>query len=270
MKTNNNENETGEAPLVMVKDLSFSYGDFKALESINLDVPAGIVLGIVGPNGGGKTTLIKIMLGLLKGYSGEVKVRCTFQPEGKKIRHRCMGYVPQKSAIDLKFPATVYDTVEMGLYGETGLMGPSKDEKEYVAWLLKETGVEELKNKHIGEISGGQLQRTLIARALVGKPAVIFLDEPLVGVDQTGIAQFVELLMKLKNALNLTVVMVSHALHPLPLCADRVACLNRTLHFHDNPEHLTTEDLTRMYACGFEAYKETRQKRINSQVKTNA
>jgi zinc transport system ATP-binding protein len=247
--------------LISIKDLSYTYPDTgnEVLTNINIDIPKGIILGLIGPNGGGKTTLLKIMLGLIKGYKGEVKVRCSVGHDDKNIHHTCVGYVPQKSYINRKFPATVYDTIEMGLYGYTGFGGITSVEKDYIDWLLKEVGIVEIKNSSVNKISGGQLQRTLIARALVTKPSLLFLDEPLGGIDQTGIMMFVELLLSLKQRLNLTVVFVSHDFMALTMCSDRIACLNRVLHYHDNPEHLTAEELSRIYSCSYEAYQNVDQ-----------
>jgi zinc transport system ATP-binding protein len=241
--------------IISVKNLSFSYSDKEVLSNVNLDVPPGIVLGIVGPNGGGKTTFLKILLGLLKRYSGEVKVNCQIGvEEHKRHHHRCVGYVPQNIGVNRRFPSTVYDAVEMGLYGFHGFRGPSKEEKEYIDWLLGEVGIREIKDRSISQISGGQLQRTFIARALVTKPSLLFLDEPLVGVDHSGVLKFIELILGLKKKLNLTVIFVSHDLNSVKICSDRIACLNRNLHYHENPEHLTLEQLQQSYSCGFEAY----------------
>jgi len=256
--------------LISIRDLSFAYGDREVLSHINLDVAERTVLGIVGPNGGGKTTLLKILLGLLKGYSGEFTIRCTYDPRGKKIRHSCLGYVPQKSTINLRYTATIHDAVEMGLYGIIGIRGPSRDERDYIDWLLQHTGISGIRNHSISEVSGGQLQRALIARALVTKPALLLMDEPLTGIDRAGVLQFVELLMNLKNLLNLTVVLVSHDFQALALCSNRVACLNRSIHYHENPANLTVEEISQVYSCSFEAFHAVEESIRSRQAELNA
>lgn len=247
----------GKTPIkiIEVKNLDFHYGDNHVLQDINLTVEEGTILGIIGPNGGGKSTLMKILVGLLKGYTGEVRISCLRPGEGRKDHHMCIGYVPQHTRSNFRFPATVYDIVEMGLYGMLGLGGPSSSEKDYILKLLEENGVLEIKDRSINALSGGQLQRTLIARALVSKPSVLLLDEPLAGIDETGSIQLMELLLKLKERLGLTVAMVTHDIHSVTMFADKLACLNRSIHFHDNPGHLTREDLTRTFACGYQALK---------------
>lgn len=238
--------------LIVIKNLCFSYGSREVLKNINLNVEKGTILGIIGPNGGGKTTLLKIMLGLLKNYSGEVMSYCDKTGKAMEIHHKCNGYVPQHKNMNLSFPGTVYDIVEMGLYGMTGFWGPSAKEKEHVKQLLKEVGAYDLKDRPINALSGGQLQRVLIARALVGNPSILLLDEPLVGIDKTGVMNFLDLIVKIKNERGLTVVLVTHDYFALTATADKVACLNRTIHFHDNPNKLSQEDITRTFSCGYE------------------
>jgi len=248
---NNNDGEK----LIIIRDLNFFYGKKQILKNISLDVERGTILGIIGPNGGGKTTLLKIMLGLLNGYTGEVSLKCILKHSKKKIHHHCIGYVPQEKEINLKFPATIYDMVEMGLYGMVGFFGPSADEKAHVEYLLEEVGIADLRDRHIMEVSGGQLQRALLARALVGNPAILMLDEPLVGIDKSGVINFLELLLRIKKDLELTVVLVTHDFQAVSVCADKVACLKETLHFHDNPSRLKPEILAATYSCGFEAFE---------------
>lgn len=239
---------------VKIENLSFSFGKKEVLKNINLEIESGIVLGIVGPNGSGKTTLLKIMLGLIQGYSGTVRIPCRYKVREKNHSHICIGYVPQRSFYNRDFPATVYDTVRMGLYGKVGLFGPTREQEEYIDWLLREVGIDHIKNYSIGEISGGQFQRALIARALVAKPSLLLLDEPVVGVDRAGINRFVKLILKLKETLNLTVILVSHDFQAVSLVADRIACLNVTLHVHENPHDQLLEDFIIGASCGYEAY----------------
>ena len=244
--------------LITVKNLGFSYGSKEVLKNINLEVEKGTILGIIGPNGGGKTTLLKIILGLLKGYTGELSSYCTLTGKKVEIHHKCIGYVPQHKKMNLQFPGTVYDIVEMGLYGMTGFKGPSQQEKQHVEKLLKEVGVYELKDNPINALSGGQLQRTLIARALVGNPAILILDEPMTGIDKTGVMNFLDLVVKIKNERDLTVILVTHDYFTISACADKVACLNKTIHFHDNPAKMSQDDITKTFSCGFEVIETIR------------
>jgi len=240
--------------IITLENVSFSYNDKIVLKNINLSVEEGTILGIIGPNGGGKTTLLKIMLGLIKGYTGKVIVNCRFKNGRGEFHHNCMGYVPQHAAINKQFPATVYDTVEMGLYGLTGFKGPSKEEKKHINELLKKVGIDEIRDFSVNALSGGQLRRTLIARALIGKPSVLMLDEPLVGIDQTGVMSFLQFLTEIKEKFDLTIVLVTHNFHAMSITADQVACLNKTIHFHDNPAHLSKEDIAKTYSCEYEAF----------------
>lgn len=244
--TNNHED------FVVVKDLSFSYGDKEVLKNINLNISQGVMLAILGPNGGGKTTLLKIIAGLIKGYQGEVLFKCLFNSHSNKIHHNCIGYVPQKSFINLQFPATVYDTVKMGLYGVTGILGITKDESDYIDWLLEKVGISEIRHKSIKEISGGQFQRTLIARSLVAKPSLLLMDEPTVGIDHSGIIKLMELVSQIKQDLNISIVFVSHDFHVIEKSADQIVCLNKTLHTIDKNHPIALQDLSKLYQTTFE------------------
>ncbi len=219
-------------------------------------------MGILGPNGGGKTTLFKIILGLLPKYQGEVRVSCSYpNADHNKIHHSCMGYVPQKAKINRFFPATVYDTIEMGLYGFQGFLGPSQKEEDYINWLIKNHGLENIKNKSINELSGGQLQRTLMAKALVTKPSLLLLDEPLVGIDQGGVKNILQLLLDLKNKLDLTILMISHDYQALKAIADEVACVNGVVHFHKNVEHFDLEELFGSHSCSYDLFSQIEKNR---------
>src|SRR5258708_37475911 len=185
--------------IIEVSDVSFSYGHQEVLDHISLDVHLGDYLGIIGPNGGGKTTLLKIILGLLPNYSGSVKLF------GTDIRHfkdwSKIGYVPQKATnFDVNFPATVEEIVAMGRYGRLGLFRfPSKEDAKIVALAIENVGMSAFKHSLIGNLSGGQQQRVFIARALASDPEIIILDEPTVGVDSNTQREFYALLHTLNQ-----------------------------------------------------------------------
>jgi zinc transport system ATP-binding protein len=197
--------------LIELKNVHFNYGENAVLEDVSFSVTAGDYVGVIGPNGGGKTTLLSIMLGLLKPSSGQVLVF------GKKIselkgERSHIGYVPQRlSQLDANFPATVYEIVASG---RTAGNGPfhffSQDDKAAVERALAISKVGELRRKLIGELSGGERQRVMIARSLAGEPKVLILDEPTTGVDIASQEQFYHFLAELNHEHGLTIVFVSH------------------------------------------------------------
>lgn len=217
-----------------------------ALERVTLSVAPGERLGVLGPNGGGKSTLIKLTLGLLEGYTGEVRVLGMSPAEAS--RARLIGYVPQRSSAELRFPLTVRQVVEMGAsLGLPAWRGLSRGQRDQVGRCLELVGVADLAQQHIGSLSGGQLQRVLIARALASGPQVLLLDEPTVGIDVAGQQQFASLLQHLHEDLKLTVMVVSHDIRTVAAGSDRVACLSRTLHFHAAPGGLTPAVLAEVF-----------------------
>ncbi|HWE01168.1 MAG TPA: metal ABC transporter ATP-binding protein [Tepidisphaeraceae bacterium] len=241
------------APLVNIRGLDFSYGPQAVLEDINLTVEPGAVLGMIGPNGGGKTTLIRLLLGLLQPTAGSITV-AGLSPKQAIRRGSLIGYLPQNPNIPAHFPISVRQVVHLGLAGKTGMLRPNpRDDVSFADSLLARVGIEELADKPIGALSGGQLQRALIARALAPRPKLLLLDEPTTGIDRGGQRQFIEFILSLKAELGLTVVFVSHDLRAVSATCDRIACLNRTLHYHDVPDHLPAELVYRMFACDLEA-----------------
>src|SRR5699024_6913387 len=168
--------------VLSLKNISFSYGDRQVLEDVNLSIPKGDFLGLVGPNGGGKTTLIKIILGLLKPDKGDVKI--LNEPLTSFKQWNRIGYVSQKAnSFNKGFPATVFEVVSMGLTAKIGYFRfMRKKDKAKVLQAIKDVDMEEYTYENIGKLSGGQQQRIFIARALVGNPEILILDEPTVGV----------------------------------------------------------------------------------------
>jgi zinc transport system ATP-binding protein len=241
------------APAVTIEGLSFSYGSQKALENIALTVARGTTLGIVGPNGGGKTTLAKLLLGILRPTSGLIRI-AGLSPAMAVRRGHLIGYLPQHPPSRAALPLSVRQVVQLGLAGKTGLFrGRSAEDGEFVETLLHRVGVAHLSEKPVASLSGGQLQRVYIARALAPRPMLLLLDEPTTGIDTSGQQQFIELLQELKRELDLTVVLISHDLRAICSISDRIGCLNVTLHCHDVPDHQPPDVIYHMFACDFEA-----------------
>lgn len=220
--------------IVEVQDISFSYGSDEVLKKINLSIHRGDYLGIVGGNGSGKTTLLKIILGLLTPKSGTVRLF------GQNIRDfknwEKIGYVPQKvTNFDPNFPATVEEIVLMGRYAKRGLFHRvTQEDKATVRRSLEHVNMWDSHDKMIGDLSGGQQQRVFIARALAGEPEIVFLDEPTVGVEAQVKNEFYTLLRKLNKELHLTVVLITHDVEAMASEAMHVACIDRTLFFHNS------------------------------------
>lgn len=234
--------------IIELKDISFRYGSEVVLENISLNVHKGDYLGVIGPNGGGKTTLLKVILGLLSPTSGSVSL---FGQDIVKFRDWSkIGYVPQKVVhFDATFPATVEEVVAMGRYGRIGLFRwPTQKDKASVAEALKEVEMYNYRQRLIGDLSSGQQQRVFIARALAGEPEVIFLDEPTVGVDAPTQERFYELLKKLNRDMQLTLVLVSHDIDVIANEVTEFACVNRSLVYHGQPaEFIKGDYLQRLY-----------------------
>jgi zinc transport system ATP-binding protein len=239
--------------IVEISNLDFSYGNTPALKQISFQIERGTTVGLIGPNGGGKTTLVKMLIGLLEPTAGSIVIDGT-PPRKAVSRGDVIGYLPQNSARPDRFPINVRQTVQLGLAGKTGLLKSyTKDDLQFVESLLEQTDVADLANRPIGQLSGGQLQRVFIARALAPRPKILLLDEPTTGVDRRHQQQFIEFLQTLKQQLKLTVIMVSHDLRAISAIADRIACLNLTLHYHDVPERIPADLLYRMFACDLQA-----------------
>jgi zinc transport system ATP-binding protein len=217
------------------------------LSGITLNVNAGERLGILGPNGGGKSTLLKLMLGLLRPRGGAIRVFGS-SPEDAS-RRRLIGYVPQKVEAELAFPLSVRQVVAMSAaLGVSPLAPLGATGRAAVEESLELVGAAALANRPIGKLSGGQLQRVMIARALASRPRLLLLDEPTVGIDIAGQQRFSELLRTLHDRLGLTIIVVSHDIRTIASGSDRVACLSRTLHSHVAPEGLTPAVLAEVFS----------------------
>lgn len=226
---------------VSVKDLWFSYDGSLILENVNLSLPVGDFACVVGPNGGGKTTLLKLMLGLLKPLRGEVRI---FGAPPQEARPR-IGYMPQHSQLDPQFPATVLDVALMGRLGHGRSFGRySKRDKELANAALKKVGLADLCRKSFALISGGQRQRLFIARALACEPDILLLDEPTANLDMVMESDLYELLQNLNE--QLTIVMVSHDLGFVSNIVKNVICVKRKVVMHSTCE-LTGEVINEIY-----------------------
>jgi zinc transport system ATP-binding protein len=218
-----------------------------ALDSVSFGVEQGTRLGILGPNGGGKSTLIKLILGLIQPTSGQLTVLGHSPSKARQLG--LVGYLPQRIEADLDWPISVEQTV--GLARSSKLKPWQKltdHDHQAIDHALVLTEVEELRSRPIGALSGGQLQRTMIARAIATQPKLLVLDEPTVGVDIAGQQRFGALIETLQKELDLTVIIVTHDMRAVAAVADRVACLSRTLHFHDDPQGLTPAVLAQVFA----------------------
>jgi len=222
--------------IIELQDVSFSYGEELVIKDVSLQIHEGEYLGIIGPNGGGKSTLLKLMLGLITPTKG--KVFLYEIPIAKFKNWSKIGYVSQQVVhIDPHFPMTVEEVVTMGRYPQIGLFSfPSQKDKEIVKECLNQVEMLPFKDRLVGDLSGGQQQRIFIARALAGQPKILFLDEPTVGVDVKTQKQFYTLLQKLNNNLSLTLILVSHELDIVAHEATEIAYINRELVYHGMPK----------------------------------
>jgi len=241
--------------LVDISHLDFAYPSQRTLtlRHIDLKIEAGSVLGLIGPNGSGKTTLIKLLLGLLSPSNGSIHIDGC-DPRTAVRRGNIIGYLPQNPPLPENFPISVRQLVRLGLVGKTGLFKSlAKEDVAFADSLLSRIGIEDLAESPVGDLSGGQLQRALIARALAPRPRLLLLDEPTTGLDSAGQKMFIDFMQQLRRELGLTVVFVSHDLRAVSAMSDRIACLNASLHYHDTPDHLPADLVYRMFACDLEA-----------------
>ena len=227
-------------PVIEVRDVTFGYGREVVLDHVSLAIQPRDFLAVIGPNGGGKTTLIKVILGLLRPWSGEVIVRT---PRGH------LGYVPQFSTFDRSFPLRVRDVVLMGKLGRRGLIRRyTREDREDVERILERLKLTDVALSHVSGVSGGQLQRVLIARALAGDPEALFLDEPTASID----AESREVLREILEELNqrIPVVVITHDVTSLSPMASHIACINRRLFYHG--AELDQHALEEVYGCPVE------------------
>lgn len=230
--------------MIQIRQLNVDYFGTSALQNIDIDIPLGYTIGIIGPNGAGKSTFIKSLLGVIKKNSGTILVNGA----NISMAKRNIAYVPQKSDVDLTFPITVRDTVLTGTYPTLKLFQrPGKKEKEYVEQCMNMVEIGDLADKQISNLSGGQLQRVFIARALAQQAELFFLDEPFVGIDLVSEKIIVDLLKRLREE-GKTILIVHHDLHEVEEYFDKVLILNKKLiAFGDVKDTFTTQNIQTAY-----------------------
>lgn len=229
------------APPILLRDVSFRYGAAPVLESVDLRLDEGDFLGIIGPNAGGKTTLLKIILGLLAPDRGSVEIFGRPPAESRGV----IGYVPQYARFDASFPIDVLDTVRMGRLG-VRRRERSRESRAAARAALDRVDLSGMADEQIGELSGGQLQRVLIARALASEPRILLLDEPTASVDTRIGRSVYELLERLSE--RMTIALASHDIGVISRHVKTIACLNVRLHYHQSRE-LTPEMVEAAYGC---------------------
>ena len=228
--------------LINIKNLFFKYQKTEVLENVNLTIKDDDFLAIIGPNGGGKSTLLKLILGLLPLQSGTIE---------KNIENNQVGYVPQNTNLNIDFPITSLEVVLMGhISSKKRLFGYSKDEISCALESLNQVGMKDFANKKIGDLSGGQRQRVFIARALCSNPKIMLLDEPTASIDVKGQQEIYELLRELNKSI--CIVVVSHDLSILLNYAKNVAHINRSLVYHSLAEVQKNVTLADDHLCEVE------------------
>ena len=217
----------GMESIVSLSNVTVRYDDYVAIERVNLEIFADDFICIIGPNGGGKTTLIKAILGTIP-YSGEVNIAPSLFNGNKRL----IGYLPQHSTFDRNFPISVLEVVMSGLQSERGFSTKySREDREKAMQLLDKVGIASVADRQIGEVSGGQLQRALLCRAVISEPKLLILDEPTNFIDKPFERELYDILQQLNQ--RMAIVMVSHEVNNISPAVKSIVCVNRTLHRHN-------------------------------------
>jgi zinc transport system ATP-binding protein len=229
--------------ILEIKDLSAGYDDSLVLRNVNFHVYNTDFIGIIGPNGGGKTTLVKTILGTLKPRSGSIQYY--FEGKEKDFRKH-IGYLPQQNSIDRKFPISVREVVLSGLASQKPLIFTfSRNDKKIADELIERSGLESIRNNPVGELSGGQLQRVFLARAVISSPDLLILDEPSTYVDNRSESELYEALKELNK--EIAILLVSHDIGTISSFIKTIACVNVNLHYHASNE--ISEEELEIYNC---------------------
>ena len=227
-------------PLIDIQQLTVGYNKLPVLKNVDLQIFEKDFLGVIGPNGGGKTTLLKAVLGLLHPLSGRIHYR--EDVGGKK---KLIGYLPQVRHIDKKFPITVYDVVRSGSIMESQRPFSKAELKDRIENLLSEVEITNIRNKSIGELSGGQMQRVFLCRALLSDPKILILDEPDTFVDNRFEGELYEKLKRLNE--KVAIILVSHDVGTISTYVKTIACVNGDLHYH--PSNTISQEQLNAYNC---------------------
>ncbi len=226
-----NKAEMNNNTIIKIENMSAGYEKKTVLQNINLEITEKDFLGIIGPNGGGKTTLMKVILGLLEPTEGKI----TYYDNGILTERQEIGYLPQYNSIDKKFPISVYEVILSGLNRQKNLFRRfTKEHHERVKETISMMGLEGMENKPIGQLSGGQMQRALLGRAIVSDPKAIILDEPNTYIDKRFEARLYSLLEEINK--ERTIILVSHDIGSVLQNVKSIACVNGTLDYHPQSE----------------------------------
>ncbi len=232
-------------PVIIVKNLTYKFGDFIALDNINFIVEKGDILAIIGPNGSGKTTLLKNIIGIYRPALGNIKILGK-QPN-QVVKH--IGYVPQKFEFDRQIPITVYEFMALEKCQE------ALHSAAHIHRSLKEVGLNNIERKKLGELSGGQFQRVMIAKALLHEKEILIFDEPSTGIDIVGEQTVYDLIKNINKKRGTTCLIVSHELNVVSKYASKVICLNKKVCCFGVPETvITPENLKKLYGIGAGLY----------------
>ncbi|MCJ7445450.1 MAG: ABC transporter ATP-binding protein [Methanotrichaceae archaeon] len=230
---------------ISIKNISISTEGHIILENVNLELEEGDFLGLIGPNGGGKSSLLKVILGLIKPDRGEVNIFGLTPEQARKY----VGYLPQKTLFDLNFPVNALDVVLMGRYSRRGLLRHlTGEDKSAALSALEAVGMKDHAFRQIGSLSGGEQQRIFVARSIVSQPRLLLLDEPTAGVDVAQECGFYDLLSQLNKVKKMTIVLVSHDVTAVSRYVNKIACLNQRIYYHGSKQ-LPAEEIEKAYGC---------------------
>lgn len=234
---------------IQTTQLSKSYGEVVVLDDINVSIEKGSIVALIGPNGAGKSTLVKMLMGLIEPTSGEAFI----DEKLPKQQRQMIGYVPQRFHIDANIPLTVKEFLRLSFCASGQ---HNHEEEKRIVERLEEVGLPDVIDKQVSQLSGGQLQRVLMARALMTKKEILILDEPVSGVDVEAKESIYALLKRLNQTHNMTIILISHELSVVYEHADHVWCINRKMLCYGKPKEALTDDvMSQMYDGHVQGYQ---------------